>query len=289
MNHVIDTILPDIRYKNGFLIEGKNFPYYSFCKSTQNANWSSEMSIFLEESSRNHFIDRYNRKIALEGIQDKLSQNGCNYIDIGCSSGYMLEDVVNRFPNANTVGADYFSDGLIHCHNRLPSVPLFQMDIVNCKFQGNLFDAVTCLNVLEHIQADDEILKQIFRILKPTGILVITVPLGPHLYDMFDEIHFHIRRYTRKELKHKVQRAGFRILKMNSFGVFIYPTFYVCKKYNKFVYGKLTFEQKKKIAINQALTTGSLRFMRNICELEYAIGKKLKYPFGIRGYLVAQK
>lgn len=248
MNRVINKILPDIPYDNGFFIDGKRLAYYSFCEAGHNANWSDEMSEFLEESSKNHFIDIYNRKIALDSIKDKLEQNECNYLDIGCSSGYMLELVHRKYPGVNVFGADYFSNGLIHCHNRLPDIPLFQTDIVNCKFRDNLFDAVTSLNVLEHIQEDYKALRQIFRILKPGGILVVTVPMGPYLYDMFDEIHFHVKRYTKKELKQKVQDAGFRILDINYFGVFIYLFFYIWKSYNKIAYSKLTLEQKKRIA-----------------------------------------
>jgi ubiquinone/menaquinone biosynthesis C-methylase UbiE len=282
-------ILPDLSFDHGFLIEGRTHPYYSFTNPDQNAHWSNQMTEFISEASKDHFIDRYNRSIALEGIRSAMQAKGAFYIDIGCSSGYMLHEAVIEFPAARIIGSDYFASGLLQCHQALPTIPLFQMDITDCKVSDNLFDAVTCLNVLEHIQQDDLALKELYRILKPGGRLAITVPMSPSLYDLMDDIHYHVRRYQYHELRKKILAAGFGIMTMNYFGVGIYPAFYLQKRFNQFRYGKLSIDEKFKKA--QALTqqTGRMRWMEKLCRFEWRMGRHVSYPFGIRSYVIATK
>jgi SAM-dependent methyltransferase len=247
------------------------------------------MAESLEEATRNHFIDIYNRRIAIDGIKSQLIKKDCCYIDIGCSSGYMLESVMSAFAHVNIFGADYFSTGLMQCHRRLPNIPLFQIDIIKCNLEDNLFDAISCLNVLEHIEDDYLAIKQLYRIIKPGGVVVLTVPTMPNLYDMYDEVHYHIRRYKLNDLEQKVCSAGFKILKSNYFGVFMYPIFYLIKKINKIKFDKLNFDEKKQKVFNEIRNTERYHFFKDICFLEQALGKKISYPFGFRGYIVAAK
>jgi ubiquinone/menaquinone biosynthesis C-methylase UbiE len=288
-NEIISKILPEAIYDKGFKIGKDNYPFFSFTKPGSEVNWSDELAIHLEESSKTHFIDRYNRKVVLDQIRDKLAVNGCSYLDMGCSSGYMLEDVLENYPNADVTGADYISAGLMQCHGRLPDIPLFQVDLTNCQFNDDLFDAVTCLNVLEHIKDDVAAMKQLFRIIKPDGKCVITVPMDPGLYDIYDEVHQHERRYKMGELKKKVKAAGFDILAANHFGVFVYPAFYLVKQLNKMRYNRVAESQKEKIVFSQIKNSSRLKLMENICDIEYFLGKSIRYPFGIRGYITAQK
>jgi SAM-dependent methyltransferase len=73
------------------------------------------------------------------------------------------------------------------------------------------YDAIYSSNVLEHIEDDSKILKQLFDALNPGGVIGIYVPAHPMLYSTMDEQIGHFRRYTRGELKDKVLDAGFSI------------------------------------------------------------------------------
>jgi len=286
---LLESILPGIAYDNGFLVNGKILPFYSFSSPDGDAHWSDEMSDFLEESSRDHFIDIYNRRIAVNCLSEKLSLPGATFADFGCSSGYLLEDVNKSFPSTEMIGADFISAALSHCHKRLPHIPIFQADLVHCPFPENTFDSIACLNVLEHIEQDGMAISQLARILKPNGQLVITVPVGHNLYDLYDEIHYHVRRYDLNDLKAKVRNSGLHIIRANYFGVFIYPLFYMVKKLNKLRYDKLPFEEKKRKAVQQAKVAKRSFLMERLCLWEELLGRKTTYPIGIRGYIYAFK
>ncbi|MFH1722397.1 MAG: methyltransferase [Candidatus Altiarchaeota archaeon] len=85
------------------------------------------------------------------------------------------------------------------------------------------FDTVLCINVLEHILDDERALKKMHEIVAPGGNLVLLVPAIKSLYGESDKSLSHHRRYTKKELLHKVKSQGFvpqKIFYMNLLGVF---------------------------------------------------------------------
>ena len=69
-------------------------------------------------------------------------------------------------------------------------------------------DTVVMVNVLEHIEDDDQALAHVFRMLRPGGYLLIFVPALQALMSKLDVIFGHFRRYHRLELLQKVTEAG---------------------------------------------------------------------------------
>jgi SAM-dependent methyltransferase len=76
---------------------------------------------------------------------------------------------------------------------------------------AGMVDFLYTLNVLEHIQDDEGTLKRFNLWLRQGGTLFIYVPALPHLYSKFDASIGHFRRYKKRELLEKVERAGFRV------------------------------------------------------------------------------
>lgn len=82
-------------------------------------------------------------------------------------------------------------------------------------------DAAVSVNVLEHIAEDVEVLRGLRRVLKPAGHLCLFVPAMPILMGSMDVGLGHVRRYTKRELRGKLETAGFRVIQLrywNSLG-----------------------------------------------------------------------
>lgn len=87
-------------------------------------------------------------------------------------------------------------------------------------FPDASFDLVTALDVIEHVDEDEAILREAYRVLRANGMLAITTPAFQWLWSHNDVLNGHKRRYTPRELRELVERAGFRIRRL-TFGFFL--------------------------------------------------------------------
>ncbi len=90
-------------------------------------------------------------------------------------------------------------------------INVIQGDATKLPFKSNSFDAVICLDVLEHIEDDVSALEEIYRVTKAGGNFLFSVPEDPKLWSDHDEAVNHVRRYLRDDFEKKISSVGFRI------------------------------------------------------------------------------
>ncbi len=258
--------------------------------SINTLGWNDDLTLFHEESAGDqHFIDRASRDHAMSQLKNNLKHDSYPVIlEVGCSSGFMLQRMQKAFPEAIIVGSDVVVEPLKKLSERFPNIPLLRFDMLHCPLPDNSVDAVVMLNVLEHIKEDGKALQQAYRILKPDGILVIEVPAGPNLYDAYDKVLMHYRRYVLSQLCQLVKEQHFEILKESHLGFFLYPGFWLVKQRNKRLLTESVAIQHQQVdkAIRQ---TGKSKLMHAIMQTELRLGRYVKYPRGIRCLVTARK
>ncbi len=87
--------------------------------------------------------------------------------------------------------------------------PVVRGDVQRLALPGAAFDAAVCAEVLEHLDDDAAALAELARVLRPGGLLVVTVPANPHRYDWTDRWAGHRRRYDAAALEARMREAGF--------------------------------------------------------------------------------
>ncbi len=87
------------------------------------------------------------------------------------------------------------------------------------------FDAVVCAEVLEHLDDDAAALAEFAAVLRPGGLLLVTVPANPYRYDWTDQWAGHRRRYTVDGLAGRIRDAGFTDSEVQGWG-FPFTGFY---------------------------------------------------------------
>lgn len=103
-----------------------------------------------------------------------------------------------------------------------------------CKEYQNHFDSVVYVNVLEHIEKDDQELRSVYQSLKAGGHVCIFVPALPWLYSDFDASVGHYRRYTKRQLEQLLKETGFDIVRISYFDLIgIIPWFIFFKLFRK--------------------------------------------------------
>jgi SAM-dependent methyltransferase len=208
-------------------------------------------------------------------------------IDIGCSSGFMLRLLREEFPMAAVLGADYVRGPLEALARDLPGVPLLRLDLTRCPLPDKSVDGIVLLNVLEHIENDESALAHVARMLKPDGLVVIEVPAGPGLYDVYDKLLLHHRRYKMAEVIDKASRNGLEVVEKSHLGFLLYPPFWMTKKRNQRYLSES--EEFQKMVVSRNITTASsLPIMHKLLELEAILRKLVYFPCGIRCLLTCR-
>lgn len=135
--------------------------------------------------------------------------------DIGCGSGGLIAWL--QAQGVAIAGAcDAYAEGL-HLARRRLDVPLALVDEGRVPPLAAGRSLIGLFDVLEHTDDDEAMLRSLFQALNPGGILVLTVPAHPSLFDEADVIAGHRRRYRRAELRDKLQRAGFELRALTHF------------------------------------------------------------------------
>jgi len=127
-------------------------------------------------------------------------------IDVGCGDGFFLLQLAQM--GFQCAGLDASAAMIERCRARVPEADLF-CGAIQDYAPSEPFDVAVCGEVLEHIQDDIGMLWHIRRLLKPGGVLVLSVPLDMALWNEADERAGHVRRYTRPEIIAKLTEAGF--------------------------------------------------------------------------------
>jgi SAM-dependent methyltransferase len=139
-----------------------------------------------------------------------------NVLDIGCGAGNMIHHL-SRYGHVQGVEVDARPVAIA----RARGYDVRQGDATRgIPFADASFDLVTALDVIEHVDDDEAILREAYRVARPRGILAISTPAFQSLWSYNDEINGHKRRYAPRELRARVERAGFRVRRL-TFGFFL--------------------------------------------------------------------
>jgi SAM-dependent methyltransferase len=150
------------------------------------------------------------------------------FLEVGCGTGFVLSGIHSAFPAIELSGSEIFSAGLGFAAKRVPSGQFSQMDARHIPFREE-FDVIGAFDVLEHIDDDEAVIEEVGKALRPGGSLLATVPQHPSLWSPQDDHAHHVRRYTARELRRKVEAAGFEVIRMTSFVSLLLPMMFASR------------------------------------------------------------
>ena len=158
------------------------------------------------------------KKYLIETILDHTDIPHGQFLDIGCGTGIFLR-ILEKCGVA--YGLDISELALSYCQRdgcRL----LVRAAGGGLPFKDNSFSLVTLLDMIEHVDNDAEVLREAYRICRPGGVVVVTVPAFSFLWGRHDDAHHHKRRYVRAQLRDIGISAGFTLEKLTYTNFFIF-------------------------------------------------------------------
>lgn len=171
---------------------------------------------FLAESDRRHFWFKGRREVVREAVERVIADPEKHRLfDVGCGSGGLLEFLASS--GIRVAGAcDAYVESLRLVRQRV-AAPLVLTDEGRLPPLGAGQTFLGLFDVLEHIDDDEGTLSFLFSVLEPGGILALTVPAHPFLFDEMDVLAHHRRRYRLPDLRRKLEQAGFRVARITHF------------------------------------------------------------------------
>jgi ubiquinone/menaquinone biosynthesis C-methylase UbiE len=118
-------------------------------------------------------------------------------LDCGAGTGKFAEEMMSS--HQVTVLDDH-AESLVYLRDRFSHDQVVEGSATRIPLPDQSFDCVTMLDVLEHVDDDHAAITELHRVLKPGGVLVITVPAMMVLWSNWDEVLHHHRRYERESL-----------------------------------------------------------------------------------------
>ncbi len=154
-------------------------------------------------------------------------------------------------------------------------------DVLNSGFENDFFDVVVASDVIEHIDEDEKLIFEVWRILKKGGIFIVFAPAFRFLWSYHDVINEHKKRYTKKELMKKIEKCNFKVLRASYWNFsFFFPTLFL--RWIKSLF---------KIRSNDYYSFPS--FLNNLIILmlsvENSILKYINMPWGVSVFVVGFK
>ena len=209
---------------------------------------------------------------------NKNQRNNLQCLDIGCSGGTIFR-FLKQF--GKVYGCDISFDGLIYCTNRSS---ITQADALKLPFKDETFDLLTVLDVAEHIDDDNLLFSEMYRVIKKEGIIFVNVPALSFFWRSHDVRYGHKRRYSRSNLVQLARRHLFRIEEIRYLHAhFVVPLFL------SMLFDKLCVKSFGKR--DDFISLGSIvdHLLLNTLLFESRLSRYIKFPFGISLFCILRK
>jgi len=212
----------------------------------------------------------------VEKISTKLQTQ--RILDVGCGTGANLK-MLAAYGKAE--GVDISPQAVDFCHERgLNSVKLGAIE--QLPYESNSFELVTALDVIEHLDDDIAGLREMRRVLRPDGRLLVFVPAFMFLWGVQDDVSNHRRRYTLPGLLKAVEEAGFSV----EWSSYANISFFLPVLVVRSVMRWLGLRADTEYGINISLMNGPFS---SLFAAERLVFKHGRLPFGVSAVCIARR
>lgn len=233
---------------------------------------------FENESTHWWFVQRRNLFARL--LDPDLKPGNARFLDVGTSTGTNLR-LLTGLGFSNVVGVELNPDAAEFARKKT-GVEVVVADSTALPFENNEFDCVFATDVIEHIENDEAALKELARVLRPGGKLIITVPAFMSLWGLQDDLSHHHRRYRMHQLRRVVVGAGLTINESFYFNFLLFPAVFLVRRLMRVFPLKIRSEGD--------LNAGGLNFVLSaVFNLDCRLARRLRVPFGVSACVVCSR
>jgi SAM-dependent methyltransferase len=131
-----------------------------------------------------------------------------NCLNAGCGEGMYIPLIRSFKEIQNISNIDIKISNAMKAEFNKNNHNFAEASLTKIPYEDDSFECILCTEVLEHIEDHDKVLNELFRVLKKSGRLLLSVPQTPAPWD---PAHFR-QGYTKKEIDLLLKSAGFNVV-----------------------------------------------------------------------------
>lgn len=212
-------------------------------------------------------------------------------LNIGAGTGRTSE-LLQRFGEVTSLEYDEYC--IAFTRDKLP-FPVQRGSILDLQFADNTFDLVCAFDVIEHVEDDGLAVREMKRVCRPGGQVIVSVPAFLFLWSHHDVVNHHYRRYTMSGLRrlfaenHVPNKASGKILHSTYFNTLLFPPIAAFRLMARWLPARLI--RRGTGADNHVVPQDSPinRMLERIFDVERPLLRRgVRFPFGVSAMLVWQ-
>ena len=218
------------------------------------------------------------RKILLSLLERHIgAEENLEVLDAGCGGGATMESL-RRYGHVR--GMELSEEAV--AYNREQGREVLQGVIEEMPFADGAFDLALALDVIEHVPDDLAALRELYRVLRPGGSLLVTVPALEMLWSAHDEANGHYRRYTPDGLRGRLESAGFEVVTDTYFNTLLFSAVFIARSLGRF--------RRKSTASDLGEVPRPLNaFLETTFSLEARLVGRVRLPVGVSALCLARR
>jgi SAM-dependent methyltransferase len=171
------------------------------------------------------------RRVVIERVVEDLRLPArAQILDAGCGSG---RNMVELARHGAVTGVELSQTSACLARERRAG-EVVEGSVLEMPFEEGRFDLAASLDVIEHLEDDVVALRELRRVVKPGGSLLVTVPAYQWLWSGHDEVNHHHRRYTRRSLQRAGEQAGWQQVRTTYFNSLLLPAAILLRVLDRF-------------------------------------------------------
>lgn len=181
-------------------------------------------------SIRENLLQRFWHLTRFREIGNIIEASGGKILDVGSADGTFTKIVLEKSKAQKVIGIDILPTSVSYAKRRFAKSKKMSFQVAdahNLPFANKEFDAVFCLETLEHVEDAEEVVKEMYRVLKNGGYMIVLVPSENLLFRTLWPFWTmtkgkiwkgtHLNKFSSDQVLRVIEKSGFKIEKNHKF------------------------------------------------------------------------
>ena len=236
------------------------------------------------QAQATHFWFRGFRRFVVPALQQVAAgRRDLRLIDCGCGVG---QNIALLEPYGDAIGFDLMPGGA-SAAARASGRPIVRADVVNIPFPSDAFDIATSFDVLQCVEADRSAIREMARIVRPGGAIVLTLAALDVLRGDHAEVWQEVRRYTPASARQLVEAAGLRAERVDFLFASLFPLMLGVRTMQRLLRPIRGLRPDTDISVPSAPINAALTWL--VHREAAAVSRRIPMPIGSSLLVVARK